>query len=69
MFMALKERRVIDISGLAYVLSGRLLGTVGGEEPVWGEFTSESTVSYFSAASFGFVTVCDPDLDGGSCLL
>jgi uncharacterized membrane protein YfcA len=29
-FMAFKERRAIDVSGLAYVLSGRLLGTLGG---------------------------------------
>ena len=28
--MAFKERRAIDVSGLAYVLSGRLLGTLGG---------------------------------------
>jgi len=30
LFMAFKERRAIDVSGLAYGLSGRLLGTVGG---------------------------------------
>ena len=29
-FLAFKERRAIDVSGLAYVLSGRLLGTLGG---------------------------------------
>ena len=29
-FMAFKERRAIDVSGLAYVLSGGLLGTLGG---------------------------------------
>ncbi len=29
-FMAIRERRAIDVAGLAYVLSGRLLGTLGG---------------------------------------
>jgi uncharacterized protein len=29
-FMAIRERSAIDVSGLAYVLSGRLLGTLGG---------------------------------------
>ena len=33
--MAVKDRREIDIPGLAYLLSGRLAGTLGGVGLLW----------------------------------